>query len=917
MVIFTSIATSLGIDIGVDRPDVLVFLSLVTLATYAIASLALLGLIRMLSGDRLRDLPFEVALACSGGPTMLAWFLAYGLRAMPEQNSGFYLAVVFVPISALAIIGVIAFVGAARSGKSSLAASAKQRSRTGWLLVFVSAIAIVFLVLLPIVKLNIILPVTANDALDYFTASRLIFEQKSLANYPFVDSHAGEGFYGYWTHPPGFVSLLAWSYFLQGHADFAGGARLTAVWHLTALLMLVATFVARRSWIGAAAAALFLLATPFFLNNAIIQHVDTTRIAIFTAALLLLVRSLEAFTLKRAVLVGVFLGLAQFVHSIGTLVLFLGVPLYLILRKTPWSLRGIARRITEVALITVVGISVVAFDQAVNYQTYGAFLKDAPAVWSLEQLNVGEHREFVRKIATPVDRLVNGLFRGFSDTNRFSQTYLAVTLLALVLLIFSWRNILPWLRARHQLQWSLSDDILALALLVGGFYGLVILSMAAGSDLIIKNGRYLATPHGLLTCLFGGMLARSLNVLKPLMARLIFGQSAGDISFLNLASKALDLLRNARPPVVVTSVGAAVLVLIASIVSLDVATSLSAKKVERYETHNINDATRRQSGAFKVTQAPNAVYRVIDHMNQLAATKAWPPDEKVLSYRKSDAAFYLDVPFMAYLDDKLTPLYSATDIDAGLDFLQDMKIGYILAPRRAEPTFYNSVLQDIVGNPRLARLVKADSGFRLFELTLPGEAAQQVIGETVLETFPERPSDRAAWVVWDSDRRPPPEFADLNPKGAIVKVSNERGFRRDNGTRTRAWSAICTTPVESKQPYASAIPAESGTYQFESEISGKGYVRVWLWRADHFEDKRQCRLSSHRTLLWEGLLRGGDRTLLEQFISLSPPTGNRAWDVLSYELVDGGEIEIRNAVIREVLPAATSDYVHVGSEQGR
>jgi hypothetical protein len=79
----------------------------------------------------------------------------------------------------------------------------------------------------------IFFPLVQNDALEYATVGRELFISRSLDIYPLISPQTNaSGFFGPWTHPPLYVSLIYLFSLLQGHADEPGLMRLISPWFL-------------------------------------------------------------------------------------------------------------------------------------------------------------------------------------------------------------------------------------------------------------------------------------------------------------------------------------------------------------------------------------------------------------------------------------------------------------------------------------------------------------------------------------------------------------------------------------------------------------------------------------------------------------------------------------------------------------
>ncbi|MDP3457942.1 MAG: hypothetical protein Q8S09_01585, partial [Hyphomonas sp.] len=99
-----------------------------------------------------------------------------------------------------------------------------------------------------------------------------------------------------------------------------------------------------------------------------------------------------------------------------------------------------------------------------------------------------------RLMETPLDRLMNGALMGFRQLGLFGPFYY-LFVLALAVWIAktrrSWSKPLEWVR--HQSWRREADPALPALLVVLGYTGIMLLTLLAGTDLAVKNARYVLT----------------------------------------------------------------------------------------------------------------------------------------------------------------------------------------------------------------------------------------------------------------------------------------------------------------------------------------------------------------------------------------------------------------------------------------
>ena len=106
-------------------------------------------------------------------------------------------------------------------------------------------------------------PVTQNDALEYVTVGKILFEQRDIMAYPVLNPlENSAGFYGPWTHPPLYVSLIYLMNIIQGNADSSALLKLIAPLFAlgsTLLVYKVGLFTNRKTGLFA---SIFFLSCP-------------------------------------------------------------------------------------------------------------------------------------------------------------------------------------------------------------------------------------------------------------------------------------------------------------------------------------------------------------------------------------------------------------------------------------------------------------------------------------------------------------------------------------------------------------------------------------------------------------------------------------------------------------------------------
>lgn len=442
-----------------------------------------------------------VALASAIGPLSAAFIASLALRFAPGQWPA--LAYLFVPVAIVIIVGVALRLLPQR------VASAEPAQATWTSGIFLRGIGTVAAItvgvgLVALFVMTALAPMFGNDSLEYAAAGRLVAESRSLTSFPFLDGEATGGLVTPWTHPPAQVTLLALGFLIEGDVTEAAAMKWIAPYFAASQALLLAAFAAHGAnrYVGYIA-ALLAASAPLVFDTALQNHIDTMRLAAFTAAIAGVWLLLKRETLGACLVAGLACACSGFTHSLGMLTMGLAMPAYLILSQAP-----LPTRIRNTAIVLVLGASFVVPTIALNLQIFGNPIQDQVPAWELPTLRYSEYLELDRGLESPFRRVVFGLLRSFTEPEFFGLTFWALALgLGLVALNMLGQKRLPvWADLKRVSQ----DQSTLCVLVIGGFFAALVLTMAADSLSAIKNARYPATILPLAAIAAARLLSRPL-----------------------------------------------------------------------------------------------------------------------------------------------------------------------------------------------------------------------------------------------------------------------------------------------------------------------------------------------------------------------------------------------------------------------
>ena len=654
------------------------------------SALALLAALTRLNPRR-EDVGWMAAVSLGLGPMALSWGFVTMLRIFPGRAPAVYV------VTAAAVCVGLAAVGARSSWRALGAAiGAHVRRFTGFpAFVGASFTPPLAALLACLVLVGSFVPLSSGDALEYAQAARIVAEARSVADYPFTDSAAAGGFYGPWTHLPGYVGLLSFGYMLQGGAESAGVIRLVSVWFAFASAAVVWRFAALASPAAGPLAAFLFLSTPLYFGSAAEAHIDAMRMFTFLAAFTCLHALVGRPSAALAVIVGFAVGLSHFSHSIGILTLPILLPLHAIV-----SGRKVRPLLADVVLITAVGVVLVLPGWLRNLAVFGSLAADGTPVWAIPHVRFDEHVAVTRLLATPLERIFNGVLRGWTEPAYFGYTYWFLLAAAVAWAVTgrprrhlraAWRN-----RA-----WQRPGPVGFSLWILAGFYGIVVLSVLLGTNAAIKNPRYVLTVQPFVCIAAAGVIAKWLGELAAFAGRRVDREASRASGRRSLPAR--------RRILASLPAGALVFALLAAGAT---STRAAVERTSGYlEEFNIVRATLFEEEITKALSGARPSFHLIDRINRTT-----PPDAVVLIFGQTGFPFYGERRYYLRYDERMVDLFHSRSVDEAWRFVAGLGITHVLLDTHPWPTLYNSIVESLLASPDHVELLYDFDGHRLFRI---------------------------------------------------------------------------------------------------------------------------------------------------------------------------------------------------------
>jgi hypothetical protein len=465
----------------------------------------------LLRPARRRDVLLVAVASLTFGAPICAWSFALLLRLAPGHDAQFYvIGVAAVCLLCIAIFARQAWMLTVRA----IAGDSDPTPERSWLAIGLLALAVSTIALLTFVT-----PLYENDALEYATIARLIAEQRSLSAYPAVDSAVTGGFYGPWTHPAGFPSILALADLLRSGSDMHL-IRAPSVFSAISMALLVGCCA--RGISGAVAAAV-LIGTPIYLLSTINMWIDSIRVSAGFGALVLLCLALasnRAGSMRSAIAIGIAFGLTFFMHSIGVVLIAMASMFILV-----FGIGKLASRLIQVSLVVAVALLCVAPDLVVNFRNFGAPVADSPPLWRIPELGFKDWMLLARDLYYFGGKFENGVLMGFSQRDFYGFSYFAAAIGAVLAYRRLGRAFIGDL-VRHPRATFLACNERTKWLIVGSgaflfWLGCSLAGIILGVAEFVKNVRYPYTIQPLIALIAGIGLGALFERRGPMSERVV------------------------------------------------------------------------------------------------------------------------------------------------------------------------------------------------------------------------------------------------------------------------------------------------------------------------------------------------------------------------------------------------------------
>lgn len=658
---------------------------------------------------------------------------------------------------------------------------------------------------------SIALPVSQNDPLEYATVARLVYETRDLGSYPAIHPEQSDsGFFGPWTHPPMYVAIMYLAQAIQGHADEPGVARLIAPWLTVCATFLVLALGALISRLVGILSAVVFLSTPLLFSGSVSAMIDplpVLGIGLIAVAML----CIEAGPAVRGAITGGALALALWTHSQS--VLFVPMALGAI------ALQNGARRLrstaTESGSLCCIAILFGAWPYWRNLLIFGSPISDNPAVFALPALDWPAYFSYARGLDNWAAIVQYGLLKGWFSLQAYGWSFWLMTLgtvLAVTRLRQPTWHVTLVEGGRQALDHG--SQVLWVSLtLVAIYLGGCLTSTLAGLDLMIKNDRYMLVIHPFVAILAGYGAQKILGRCAAIVAA--SGESMPKREVLSLAGFVLGLVFGAQLFVV--------------------GWYYHWRNVPHGIVHALSDTPAEAEQKKRDLDKP-PFQRTLEYLPNMAAMfwirENLPKDALVLSLRPADM-YYAQRKMVSYLDERLLHLYGETSVPQAAQLLRNLGVTHLHVPDYGLPASYNSVLDRIIDEPTLSRLVYWNGGTRIFRLESTYPSSSTDTRPNRLDFTP----GRSEWTQYRQYNLVGRKASSALGVGAGLLFAGGMSvtqwavpvFHRDFSTFLASGVGV---PLGTARPDSLLSVHGNREYRVAFDLEGNAFVKIWLAQYD-------------------------------------------------------------------------------------
>ncbi len=329
-----------------------------------------------------------------------------------------------------------------------------------------------------------------SDLMDYYQIGKLLYQKKALI-YQGMIVNENNAFSAHVFHPPFYTLVLSLGHIIQGSADYFRVNNYISAYYSVLFLSMMLVLMRKKYLLGFCVLIFSLLTSVYACTVFILPNgLDPFRFSYFLLAFALLNTRIKARTTNTLILFALSLATCLAVHSSGLLFTLLILIIYL----ASYVEHSIAKKYMNVLTIALIAFALGGIQYAVNLYHIGKPISDTLPIW--DNFNYQHYMRFERNLFS-IEHMLHVIFNQFFAFDKSTYGYLFFLALCLgVLNIKSYflelkQAFLNCLAIKQKPLQAYSEHFLFIL----GFYSVVLISIFANQELIVKNFRYLFTVY--------------------------------------------------------------------------------------------------------------------------------------------------------------------------------------------------------------------------------------------------------------------------------------------------------------------------------------------------------------------------------------------------------------------------------------
>jgi hypothetical protein len=434
-----------------------------------------------------------------------------------------------------------------------------------------------------------------------------------------------------------------------------------------------------------------------------------------------------------------------------------------------------------------------------NYFLFGSPISDNPAVFALEKLDWNAYFSYGRGLDHWVAKLQYGIFKGWFSFEAYGLLFwFGAAGFVLLLATTPFKRLRSFILSGDRQQEDAAQLYMACGVVIASYSLGVVLSVAIGVDLMIRNERYLL-------------------VLTPILS------IGGAYGISQIGSFCLKLIRSATSPAISRGV-ALVGLLLACVFFLLQWLAFGVYYRWREPISVLAEANDKNSESISDVGWFSYYLQKWPNISSVrAASSLVPEGSMILAVRPADM-YYADRKMLSYLDPSLLSFYNADDAESALAALRELGVLYVQVPDYFLPPVYNSQLMTILGNPHLSKLIYNNGASQLYKFSDSGLEA----GETKVLDPGVTPWTRTTQLRFGGRKATAAIGLSAGPMLQAESAADQPLFHRDYSTLLSTGDAKGL----GWQSNSDCIEVTPGEHLLSVEVEGEGYVIFWVHEFD-------------------------------------------------------------------------------------